>query len=113
MKNDSRKLNQFKTLYSTNLINNKKIAKITLKNKELYQENKLFEKMIRRLDYNLGKEKTKRHVLELMVDKKGWRLLHLCYLQNFKVNANKYQTIESIKQYQQPTKSEREIHKRP
>lgn len=48
-----------------------KTAKITLKNKELYQENKLFKNMIRRLDYNLGKEKTKRHVLELMVDKKG------------------------------------------
>ena len=71
LKNDSRKLNQFKTLCSTTLINNKKTAKITLKNKELYQENKLFKNMIRRLDYNLGKEKTKRHVLELMVDEKG------------------------------------------
>lgn len=63
-KNDSRKLNQFKTICNKFDQQEKKISKSTQKNRKLRKENNLLNKMIKQFDDNLGIEKTKRNALE-------------------------------------------------
>lgn len=63
-KNDSRKLNQFKTICNKFDQQEKKISKNTQKNRKLRKENNLLNKMIKQFDDNLGIEKTKRNALE-------------------------------------------------
>ena len=63
-KNDSRKLNQFKTICNKFDQQEKKISKSTQKNRKLRKENNLLYKMIKQFDDNLGIEKTKRNALE-------------------------------------------------
>ena len=63
-KNDSRKLNQFKTICNKFDLQEKKISKSTQKNRKLRKENNLLNKMIKQFDDNLGIEKTKRNALE-------------------------------------------------
>ena len=63
-KNDSRKLNQFKTICNKFDQQEKKISKSTQKNRKLRKENNLLNKMIKQFDNNLGIEKTKRNALE-------------------------------------------------
>ena len=59
-KNDSRKLNQFKTICNKFDQQEKKISKSTQKNRKLRKENNLLNKMIKQFDDNLGIEKTKK-----------------------------------------------------
>ena len=103
-KNDSRKLNQLKTSYATNLTNKKTNSKITQENKDLREANNPINKMIKRMDDNLEIEKTKRNALE-QYDR--WEILEVTgipngdgedcidIIYNLRVNINKYKEIKN------------------